>query len=63
MQGRFDMHLHAGDIAYDMPLDHGATGDLFSNQVSRPQLSYKAESDVHAICTLDPQLLIGEVEM
>lgn len=34
MNGRFDMHLHAGDIAYDMPVDHGATGDLFSNQLS-----------------------------
>ena len=34
MQGRFDMHLHAGDIAYDMPVNHGATGDLFSNQLS-----------------------------
>ena len=26
--GRFDMHMHVGDIAYDMPVNHGATGDV-----------------------------------
>ena len=33
-RGRFDMHLHAGDIAYDMPVNHGATGDAWSNELS-----------------------------
>jgi hypothetical protein len=32
--GRFDMHLHVGDIAYDMPVDHGAVGDGWSNEES-----------------------------
>ena len=32
--GRFDMHLHVGDIAYDMPVNHGATGDGWSNEES-----------------------------
>ena len=32
-RGRFDLHLHAGDIAYDMPVDHGATGDAWSQQL------------------------------
>jgi hypothetical protein len=32
-KGRFHMHLHAGDIAYDMPVDHGATGDAWSNEL------------------------------
>ena len=33
-KGRFDMHLHVGDIAYDMPVDHGATGDAWSNELA-----------------------------
>ena len=33
-RGRFDMHLHVGDIAYDMPINHGATGDEWSNQLA-----------------------------
>ena len=33
-RGRFDMHLHVGDMAYDFPLDHGAVGDTWAREQS-----------------------------
>jgi len=32
--GEYDMHLHAGDMAYDMSLNHGKYGDQFFNELS-----------------------------
>ena len=31
--GVYSMHLHAGDMAYDMQLDHSTTGDAFFREL------------------------------
>eukprot|EP01047_Picozoa_sp_COSAG01_P013604 COSAG01_NODE_645_length_14553_cov_32.925227_1_plen_621_part_00 len=32
-KGMYDLYLHAGDIAYDLEMDHGSFGDKWANEV------------------------------